>query len=92
MLDDIFGDSKEYVAPTFKPKSKFKFSKGQEIKFQDRGMYVYEIAGDYVTIRVIKKLITASLMAFMDEVYDAVYNGPVLEWSDGAHVTFKRKS
>ena len=71
---------------------KFNFSKGDGVKFSDTTFHVYEVTDDYVTIMIRKKYVTAKLMQFMDTYYDAVYIGPMIEWTDGAHVTFKRKS
>lgn len=70
----------------------FKFGKGDEIKFDKSSFFVYEVTKNYVTIHILKKLVTAKLMEFMESQYDAVYVGPVLDWIDGSHVTFKRKT
>lgn len=89
MTDDIFID--QVAVPTFTKPTKFKFSKGEAIKFPNGVFHIYEITENYVTINILKKLITASLMEFMESQYDAVYNGPALEWIHGTHITFKRK-
>lgn len=93
MNDDIFNES--YIPappPSWKPKSKFEFWQGNKIEFADTKFHVYRATEDYVTIMIRKMDVDANLMQFMDNVYDAVYVGPMIEWTDGVHVTFKRKS
>lgn len=89
--DDIFNESVT-TPPTWKPVSRFLFGKGDAILFSNTTLHIYEVTDDYVTINVIKKYATAKLMQFMNTTYDAVYIGPMIEWIDGVHLTFKRKS
>lgn len=93
MNDDIFSDfGTTPTPPKFKKRDKFKFNKGNGIKFDKDVLYIYEATDNYVTIRTKKKYATAKLMEFMDFMYDAVYTGPMLEWADDTHLTFKRKT
>jgi hypothetical protein len=71
---------------------KFKFRKGDEVKFNDTRFHIYECNADYVTINIRKKYATADLMQFMETRFDAVYTGPMLNWTEGSHLTFKRKT
>lgn len=93
MADDIFDD--DYTPPpppSWKPKNKFEFWQGNKIEFANTHFHVYRATEDYVTIMIRKKDVDANLMQFMDNVYDAVYIGPMIENMDGAHVTFRRKT
>lgn len=88
MLDDL---ERETTIPTFKPSVKFRFKVGDALKIGHTAAHVYEIEGDYVTILVRKQLATAQLMNIMDVEHNVLYVGPMLDWVDGAHLTFKRK-
>jgi len=90
--DDIFGNDSPEVPLFRKNLEKFKFSKGDSIKFSNTTFHIYEATRNYVTIHILKKYATAELMEFMRTRHDAVYIGPILEWTDGAHLTFRRKS
>lgn len=88
-FDSFFNKAKLHTLVS-KP-TKFQFTKGQKILFSDTTFYVYEVSENYVTINILKKYATAMLMEFMENHYDAVYTGPMTEWTDGSHLTFKRK-
>lgn len=74
---------------------KFMFRKGDRIvyetTFDKAELFIYEYTQDYVTIAIRKKYISAALMQFMDTNCDAVYIGPMIDWIDSVHLTFKRK-
>lgn len=89
--DDIFNESFS-PPPSWKPKSKFEFWQGDKIHFNGAMFHIYRATEDYVTIMIRKMDVDANLMQFMDTTYDAVYIGPMIEWTDGVHVTFKRKN
>lgn len=91
MSHDIFNDDDGTPVPKFKPSGKFKFNRGDEIKFDRSKFFIYEATENYVTIHIRASLATAKLMEFMDKHYDAVYIGPMIQWQSGAHLTFKRK-
>lgn len=88
---DGFGTASSNCNSWQKKPSKFKFRKGDEIKFSNTSFFIYEITESYVTIHIRKKYATAELMGFMDKFYDAFYIGPMLDWIDGVHLTFKKK-
>lgn len=88
-LDD-FGD--QATTPKFK-RVKFKFGKGDRIKFDKTEFFIYEVTENYVTINIMKKYVTAKLMEFMESRYNAVYHGPMIDWGNSyVHVTFKKAS
>lgn len=91
MSHDIFVGNDTTVAIPEVP-NLFKFSRGDEIKFDKSSFFIYEVTENYVTIHISKKLVTAKLMEFMERRYNAVYVGPMLDWLNGSHVTFKRKN
>ncbi len=72
---------------------KFKFNRGDAVEFDRSRFHIYEHTENYVTIHVLKKLVTAKLMEFMETRYDAIYHGPMIDWGGSmVHVTFKRKT
>lgn len=89
IFDEFFAPSKRNL---WKPPSRFKFSQGDVIKFSDTTFHVHETSNNYVTIRIRKKYATAKLIEFMEVVYEAVYIGLTVDWADGIHLTFKKKS
>ena len=89
IFDEFFSPPKHGL---WKPPSKFKFSKGEAIKFSDTTFHVYEKSDNYVTICIRKKYATAMLMEFMETFYEAVYIGPMVNWTEGSHLTFRWKS
>ena len=75
----------------FSGPDKFKFTRGEELKFQGAKFYIYEVTENFVTVHIRESLATASFMEFMDKHYDAVYIGPMIQWQSGSQFTFKRK-
>ncbi len=90
--DDRFLEDDHTQRENRKFSPQFKFRVGDEIQFNKTTFFIYECNEHYVTIHIRKKYITADSMKFMENFYDAVYHGPVLDWMDGSHVTFKRKN
>lgn len=91
MTDTLFDDFDFSPVPQFK-KDKFKFKKGDEIKYPGGRFFIYNVTESYVTIFITAIQVTAPLMEHMEKVYGALYNGPVIDGFEGCHVTFRKIS